>query len=306
MARVGRLSVVVALMLVGLGSASAAARTLFGDNFESEAPPIEELDCPPVPGVERLFERADLVLVGEMHGTVESPAYVAALACHAARAGGGVTVGFELAESEEARFSAYLGSDGSAAARAALLAGAPWQATGQGQYGATSEAMVGLLESLRRLRRQGYPVSFALFNRTDGRGSRDRDRKMAQTLGAQVRRSSGRFIALTGNVHSRLARGTRWDAEYEPMGFLLRRDDPELRVVALNVAHAGGEAWLCTPEGCGPQRLRGRGAAAGERFATVVEDELRPDGHHGHYYVGEIHPSPPAVVGESDGVAGGR
>ncbi len=266
-----------------------------------EARPAEELDCSPVPGAEQVLERAGVVLVGEIHGTVESPAFVAALACQTLRAGKSVTVGFELEESEEARFSAYLASDGSAAARAALLAGRPWQATGQGQYGATSEAMLALLESLRLLRRQGRPVSFALFNRTDRSSSQDRDRKMARTLGALVERSpADLFLALTGNIHSRLAPGTPWDPDYEPMGFLLRRDNPGLRVVSLDVSHAGGSAWLCTPEACGVRGMGARVEHGQELFAIALQDELQADGHHGRYFAGEIHASPPAVRSEPD------
>jgi hypothetical protein len=261
-----------------------------------EPPSPSELTCPPVPGVESLLERAAVVLVGEIHGTAESPAFVAALACRALAASRSVTVGFELAESEEGRFSAYLGSDGSAEARAALLGGPPWQATGTAQYGATSEAMVALLEELRMLRRRGYPVSFAFFNRSDRRDSRDRDRKMAATLTALIDRSaSDLFIALTGNIHSRLASGTPWDPRHEPMGYLVRRARPDLELVALDVAHAGGSAWLCTAEGCGEHPLGGRGEPGGERFAITLDAEPRPDGHHGSYYVGEIHASPPAV-----------
>jgi hypothetical protein len=266
-----------------------------------EPQPATGLDCPPVSGAEELFERAEVVLVGEIHGTQESPGFVAALACQAVRAGSPVTVGFELGESEEERFSAFLGSDGGRDARAALLAGRPWQARGQAQYGATSEAMLGLLDSLRRLRRQGFPVSFALFNRTDGRGSQDRDRKMARTLGALVERAAGgRFIVLTGNVHSRLAPGTRWDSTYQPMGFLAQQADPELRIVSLDVAHSGGHAWLCTAEGCGIRALGSRVEATGDHFAIQLDDEVGRDGHHGRYAVGEIHASPPAVGGNLD------
>ncbi len=231
--------------------------------------------------------------MGEIHGTAESPAVVGELACHAVAAGRSVTVGFELAQSEEARFAAYLGSDGSAAARAALTAGPVWR-TAQ-QYGSTSEAIVSLLERLRRLRRAGHPLSFALFNRTDGGGSEERDRLMAESLGALVERSpSDLFVALTGNIHSRLVAGTRWNPEYRTMGYLLRQAHPEWKLLSLDVAHAGGTAWLCTPEGCGERRLGARGEpgmSPGIRFT----DEIGPDGHHGSYFVGEIHASPPAV-----------
>ncbi len=250
-------------------------------------------ECGELPGARQLVERAEVVLVGEIHGTAESPAVVGELACHAVAGGRSVTVGFELAESEEARFAAYLGSDGSTAARAALTEGAVWR-TGQ-QYGSTSEAIVSLLDRLRRLRRAGHPVSFALFNRTDGAGSQERDRLMAESLGALVERSpSDLFVALTGNIHSRLAAGTRWDPEYQPMGYLLRRAHPDWKLLSIDVAHAGGTAWLCTPEGCGERRLGPRGET-GTAQEIRFGDEIGPEGHHGHYFVGEIHASPPAV-----------
>ena len=269
--------------------------------------PPDPLDCPPVHGVGTLLEEADLVLVGEQHGTVESPAFVAALACLASRGGREVAVGFELTASEEGRFAAYLESDGGAAARAELLAGAPWRATGSGQYGATSEAMLGLLESLRLYRAAGRRLGFALFNRSGAGGSQARDRRMAETLGAIAagRPEGGLLIALTGNIHSRLAPGTRWAPDYEPMGYLVRRDWPDLRVVSLDVAHAGGSAWLCTPEGCGERRLRPRGEPAGDRFTITRHGEVQPDGHHGRYWVGEIHASPPAVGAAPDGSSPG-
>ena len=80
------------------------------------------------------------------------------------------------------------------------------------------------------------------------------------------------------------------------MGFVFRHAHPELRVVALDVAHSGGTTWMCTPEECGAQRVRGRGEAAAELFTIVLHEELQPDGHHGSYWVGELHASPPAVL----------
>ncbi len=269
-------------------------------------PAAVPLDCPPIAGVERLLDRR-AVLVGEMHGTEESPAFVAGLVCHAARAGKSVTVGFELVEAEEGRFSAFLGSGGSAADRRELLAGPVWQATGQAQYGATSEAMLGLLDSLRVLRRSGHAITFALFNRTDGSGSQERDRRMAESLGALIdHAASDLFVVLTGNIHSRVARGTPWDPDFQPMGYLLTRAWPDLDLVSLNVSHAGGTAWLCDMEGtCGIRTLSGRGGgeaiSPGAAISPVsigsveLHDAVQPDGHHGRYFVGTLHGSLPAA-----------
>ena len=268
-------------------------------------------ECPPITGVESLIDRravsrqrrasvsrqrrASVILLGEIHGTEESPAFVAALACHAARAGRSLTVGFELVEAEEARFSAFLGSGGSAEDREALLAGPVWQATGTAQYGVTSEAMLGLLESLRALRRGGHGISFALFNRTDGSSSQDRDRKMADSLGALIdNATTDLVVVLTGNIHSRVARGTPWDPDYQPMGYLLSQARPDLDLVSLNVSYAVGTAWTCDMEGkCGIRSLGGRGE--GEAVSIQLHDQVQPDGHHGRYFIGTLHGSPPAA-----------
>jgi hypothetical protein len=80
------------------------------------------------------------------------------------------------------------------------------------------------------------------------------------------------------------------------MGAFLTRAVGADRVLALDVAHAGGTAWLCyaTSEGqeCGTVRLRARGpdGPVGVSFGASPEET----GHHGWYRVGGITASPPA------------
>jgi len=278
--RGARVAGLIALLVAGAAGAQPA-----------EPVPLE---CPPIAGIEPLVDRR-VVVLGEIHGTEEVPAFVAALVCHGLRAGKSVTVGFELVEAEASRFSAFLGSGGSSADRDALLAGPVWQATGTAQYGATSKAMLELLESLRVLRRGGHAITFALFNRTDGSSAQDRERKMAESLGALIdHATTDLFVVLTGNLHSRVARGTSWDRDYQPMAYLLSQARPGLDLVALDLSHAGGDAWLCDPEGvCGIRPLSSRGT--GEAVSVELHDQVQPHGHHGRYHVGTIHGSPPAA-----------
>ncbi|MGV6492816.1 hypothetical protein ACTUVK_003020 [Stenotrophomonas rhizophila] len=91
-----------------------------------------------------------LVLVGELHGTVETPALVGELACAAAADATPVTVALEMDPTEQARIDAYLASAGTAADRSALLAGRFWTRTMQD--GRSSVAMAALIERLRSLR----------------------------------------------------------------------------------------------------------------------------------------------------------
>jgi erythromycin esterase-like protein len=262
---------------------------------EEEAAPLETRDCPAVPGIETVLSSARVILIGELHGTVESPAFVAAVACRALESGRSVRVGLEWVETESDRVEAYLQSDGGPPARSALLAGAIWQERGQAQYGATSAAMLELLDSLRERVGSGSNLGVFLFNRF-GTASSDRERLMAEALGRQLAASpDDLFVVLTGNIHSRLAPGTPWDPDYQPMGLLLQQALPDLDIVSLDVAHAGGSAWMCVSgESCGARRQGPRGEA-GPRFAISLDEEIQSYGHHGRYFVGEIHASPPAV-----------
>ncbi|HTQ81108.1 MAG TPA: hypothetical protein VMM92_14000, partial [Thermoanaerobaculia bacterium] len=113
-------------------------------------PPPPPPQCPAIAGLAPLLAPGHGLLLGEVHGTVESPAFLANAVCLALQAGRSVTVALEIPLQEEARFEAYLGSAGSAADRTALLAGAFWQ--DPYQDGRRSQAMLALLESLRRLR----------------------------------------------------------------------------------------------------------------------------------------------------------
>jgi hypothetical protein len=84
------------------------------------------------------------------------------------------------------------------------------------------------------------------------------------------------------------------------MGFLLRRSLSEETLYSLDVAHEGGEAWICfgsLPSDCRIQQIGGQ---AGE--GQGVELLATPEGqaYSGHYYVGRLTASPPAV-GASEG-----
>jgi hypothetical protein len=252
----------------------------------------ESATCKPVAGADKLLRPGKVLLLGEQHGTEESPGFGLDLACHAAEAGLPVRFGIEISASEHSRVNVFLASSGDEASRRALLEGAPWQA--QNQYGVTSEAMYRLFDGLRALRRSGHDVHVVLFNQPGTGGGRARDRRMAEHLaGVAGQSKEGLFVVLTGNIHSRVTRGTRWSADYEPMGYLLSKAVSPERVVALDVAHSGGTAWVCLAgeEGCGGQRFGPRGPG-GE--GVTINDSPDATGHHGWYHVGSITASPPA------------
>jgi hypothetical protein len=264
---------------------------------QSAAPAaVEPLACQEVEGLEPLLAPGAGLLFGEVHGTVESPAFVANAACLALRTGRPVTVALEIWREERARVDAFLASAGTEADRAALLDGRFW--TDAYQDGRRSQAMLGLLDDLRRLRQGGRPLHVTLIDRQEMPAqSQERDRWMAEGLAQAFEESPGSVvISLTGNVHSRITRGTPWVADYEPAGFVLATMRPDLRLTALDFSAPDGTAWICTSDevsSCQARPWRGEGDGQGGR---VVLHPQVTNGHGGVYSVGSLTASPPALT----------
>ena len=229
-------------------------------------------------------------MLGEIHGTTESPAFALDVACHAAHSDLPVIVGLELRSKLQSEVDAFLDSEGSEEDRSALLSGPQWQ--WNYQDGRASRAMLDLIDGLRRLRRAGRAVRIVMFDESGAGGGQDRDRAMAGNLAtAAATAKDAMMIVLTGNHHSRVTVGSARAATYEPMGYVLGQATSFDRIVALNVAHGGGSAWICNPD-CGVSRLGGH--HGDKRWAVEIDEVTRPAGHQGWYHVGTIEASTPA------------
>ena len=92
-------------------------------SLNAEAQPHLALSCPEVPGLASLLKPGHVVLLGEMHGTNESPQFLSDALCVALQNGHSVTVGLELPFSETERADVFLESSGDAEAEQRLLKG---------------------------------------------------------------------------------------------------------------------------------------------------------------------------------------
>jgi len=143
---------------------------------------VADEPCRPIDGLEPLLKAGNVLLLGELHGTVESPAFVFDVACHAAGKGLPVVVGLELWPGEQERVDAFLESMGTDEDRDALLEGPTWQSSYQD--GRNSRAMLDLIDGLRKLRAGELPVRLALFDASGKAGGQQRERDMARNLAA--------------------------------------------------------------------------------------------------------------------------
>lgn len=247
-------------------------------------------ECRPIEGIEPLLKAGRVLLLGELHGTSESPAFALDVACHAAARKLPVVLGLELSDTEQGPVDRFLATEGTAEDRRRLLSGPIWQR--DYQDGRNSRAMVDLIDGIRRLRRGGSTADIVLFDVPDPASGQSRDQAMGNKLaGAAAEAKDSMTIVLTGNRHSRTTRGSVRGSDDQPMGNVLVQRLAPGRVIALDVAHRGGSAWICTPD-CGLTRLKGAPGAG--RWTIEIDDETRPPGHDGWYHVGEISASEPA------------
>lgn len=211
---------------------------------------------------------ARLILLGEMHGTRETPRLVAQVVAHYA-AEGPVLLGLEIPGSGQPPLRRYLDSAGTDADRAALLATPFWNVQGDQHDGRRSHDVIDLIEQVRQLRAQGRDVSLLAYDAEPGRRSdgNERDRIMA----ARVRASfnalpRGRLLVLTGNVHAKLFRPEYAPPQMPtPMGHWLG----DLAPWSVDIQATRGAFWACMASTCSERSLppwRAGGKLAGQDY----------------------------------------
>jgi len=240
-------------------------------------------------GIEPLI-KANLVIVGEVHGTVEAPRLAAELVCRLLNEGNGpVVVLLEISRDEQKALDAYLVSKATPSDRAELLAGPFWRRPMQD--GKSSGAMLGLLEFLRVERANGRDLSVLAIDlpRAGVPGvppseyMKTRDLMMARHF-LENRREGTRYLALIGNWHSRRVKDS------------FAGNLPDLSFISINVLNRGGSAWICVGKSgkveCAKHSRFEEYSDASLDWSVVLSPS---GGHDGVAYGGIATTSPPAV-----------
>lgn len=204
---------------------------------------------------------ARILVFGELHGTHEAPALLAALATRAALARD-VIVALEMPAQDQGSIDAWLASDGSQAARDALLTTAFWRVPPERSDGRRSVAMLALLDALRVQHMQHPSLRVALFDDATYKDPVTRERGMADALRSiHAAAPQSTLLILTGNYHARRKTDGPGNlvGDYAPPGAMasLLHD---LDVVTVNIAARGGRFWACRSGSCGIRAIAQRDA----------------------------------------------
>jgi hypothetical protein len=217
------------------------------------------------------LDPGQVLILGEMHGTEQSPQVAGTAVCDALRSGHRVCLFVEWPTS----LPESLSED-------ALRADAFF--TDDLQDGRRSRALLDLVLRTQKWAAQGAPVTVIPMDPVSG----VRDAGMAAALRAWMEAMPQSVaVVLVGNVHARLTKGFHGNASYEPLGY--RLSDLGDRVRSLDVRYAGGSAWNCSPD-CGIHPLGGE--SRGDEWKI---DWTARGTFDGTYYIGAATPSLPAV-----------
>lgn len=204
MTRKPALNMLMAFMLFpGLvRAATPACDASIHDGEQPRTAALKALDCQ--------LQSHRLLLLGELHGTVESPGLLADL-LRGQPAKRPVRLGLEWPVELQSKVDAYFRSQGTAGDRATFAAGRDWA-----YYdGRMSQAWLALIDTLRDLRRQGRDVQVFTMEPTYGTPAdvaaaggpvRVKEVGMAKAIREQLKHSPpGALVAaLMGNYHSRV------------------------------------------------------------------------------------------------------
>lgn len=216
--------------------AALAASTLLAAPAQSAEPRC----AAPVDGLAALLEtpRLRFLLLGEIHGTAETPALFSDIICLASRRP--LVVGVEWpADSQQALDAFLLAADEKAARTRLHAAPALRRPDGRG-----SRAMIAMLMEIWHLRQAGRPISLFAFDYEIGAPgtSNEREIRMAALLSeAARRRPDALVVALTGLGHADKTGFTSFTPPFRSMVQHL----PETETVSIAMLVHGGEAWTC-------------------------------------------------------------
>jgi hypothetical protein len=252
-------------------------------------------DCGVVANAAELLTTGARIIVGEIHGTKQTPRVVGSLVCQAAKKGP-VRLGLEIFSDDQPAIDRYLASSAGADDRRALFEGGWTQRT---QEGIRSVAMAELIDEVRRLRRGGADVGIVAFN-SGRKQSGEHDQRMAENLlTAFAREPKAIFVVLVGDLHAR--RRVPEIKESFMTAYLVQHGT---KLIALDSRYGIGASWSCWMNASNdrpidPNQVRCGPTVVGEGLGkppAIVLGRTKDGTYDGVLDMGAASYSPPAAV----------
>lgn len=242
------------------------------------------------------FESDSVLIVGELHGTKETPVLFRALAQELAEEST-LAVGLEFPRQEQGRIDAFLRSDGGELPTANLQSGEFWQVEQDQSDGRRSRAIVNLLDELRALRAAGASIDVVALDDAEISAADRREQLAHRIVSLAKDPQYNEVLVLMGNYHARLAppdllvaNGKPLEEPPVPTAALIE----QVSVFSVNVLACSGGFWGCVDgESCGPVKLKTR--CSFTEFPLVEEQEPEQDGFHLSITLESLTPSPPTT-----------
>lgn len=229
-----------------------------------------------------------LLVLGEVHGTNESPEFVKYLMCgilQGAEPLPPIIVGLEYPSGENLSLQTFLNSrEIPPDTRSTLTSSGFWQQPFQD--GRSSQAIYRLINDIRMIRQLGYKIDVYPYVPSYPNGDNSIDEQYADAINHLTDRfPESLVIVLTGNLHAKKS------AEMKKMASYLTAKNKSILLVS-----SGGTAWACTPK-CGLGTLKGDGQFALEK--SEEHSDLLPTNdvdYDGYLYLGNVTASLPAAL----------
>lgn len=229
---------IVGLLFFGL-NACASVETKSVENyiennaieFDGNNLPDEAID---------LIKSKKITLLGEGHG-IENLPYLTNQIVKAVSKSQKIIVGLEFPTDTQNVVNEFINSKNG---DITILKKAKFFVDSEYHSGRASKAMVLLLQELRKNRN----VDVFCFDVPMSYSGNDRDTKMAENILNKVENTKQNFIALTGNIHSRLVPGVPWDPNYPTMGAEILRLSGKINeqnITNILFRYSEGAAWQC-------------------------------------------------------------
>ncbi|MCH1920156.1 hypothetical protein L9G15_12015 [Shewanella sp. A3A] len=251
--------------------------------------PLLSLACEPVPQLVMDTVQAKYIsLIGESHGTEETPQAFYNLVCNVLEKAPNkpLTVGFELSAVKGIKLTDQASLDNW------LAADDEWVAPHDGR---SSKAMYQLLQRMVQAKQTHPNLSIVLFNVPTG----DRDTLMANNIISAYH--GQQMLLLAGNFHTQLKQTDNPDFANAPapMGSYIFNQYPQ-QTASIVISYHGGTQWAWDAEGKGVYSVGKSKLTKPHQARMLNAAEATRTGYDMAWNVGEVHASYPYIHTAAD------